>query len=116
MKALSGKLYSFFLDKYKKLSSLDVDKDSINKIFYNRLIKHVSNENKGILIFSGRWNNFASFSLAQTLAPSTKLSIYILNFVHPLSDSYNVCELNPMFSGSLKVIFLIIISFPLLFV
>ena len=95
------KLLSSITEKYKRLASLDKEKDSVNNQFYNRLIKHRDNENKGVLIFAGCWRNFSSLSLAKSLAPSTKLSFLVLDFAHPLSNVRNVRELNPMTSGSI---------------
>jgi len=95
------RLHSVFVDKYKKLSSSESDKSSINNLFYNRLIKHGNNESKSILVFSGRWSNFSAISFSQSLIPTTKLSVYTLNFAHPLTNIPNAVEMNPLFSGSL---------------
>ena len=95
------KFLALIIEKYKKLAALDKDKRSINTIFYNRLLKHGGNEFKGVLLFSGRWNNFLPLALARSLAASSKLSFSILNFAHPFTDASNVVELNPMLTSTM---------------
>jgi hypothetical protein len=99
------RLCSMVINKYKQRASTDVDKNSLNNIFYNKLLKHSNNEAKSILIFSGQWNNFSALSFAQSIAPSMKLSAYVLNFAHPLSNVSNAFELNPMITGNMGVNF-----------
>lgn len=69
-------------EKYKKLAALDTEKNSVNNQFVNRLSKHFENEEKSILIYSGHWQ-FSGREFAQSLLPSTKLSIYTLFIAHP---------------------------------
>ena len=96
------RLIDILLGKYKKLSSLEGDRKEVYTSFYNRLVKNHSNQNKGVLIYSGSWQNFSGLSLALSLLPSTRLSLFVLDFAHPLTTASNVSELNPHFSGFIQ--------------
>ena len=63
---------SLLVDKYKKLSLADKDKDSTNTIFYNKLLKHAPN--KSILVFGGSWS-FSGISFARRSSP-TVISLF----------------------------------------
>ena len=62
------------------------------------LLKHASNPQKSVLLYSGRWSSFtipSADSLAQDILRSSPLSVFALRTCHPLTNSTNVVELNP---------------------
>ena len=63
-------------------SFADKDKNSVNNIFHNKLLKHSSNKDKGLLVFGGSWK-FSGITLAQTLLSHCDLAIYTLCIAHP---------------------------------
>ena len=93
------KIVDVLLVKYKKLASQEGEKKEIYTMFCSRLNKHYRNEDKGVLLYPGRWQNFSGLSLALSLLSSTRLSPYVLSFAHPLTTVSNANELNPFFSG-----------------
>lgn len=87
-------------ENYRKLSVEDEKYKDLGKLFENRIIKHYANDNKSVLLFSGSWNNFSPISVAHNLQLQCKLSFFVLNFVHPYTNSCNVSEMNPMVTST----------------